>query len=91
MSRRRGRRAVQERILAEHWRKHGIPIGKRVLGNVRALSKVGSHFAPLSNAVAASGFGRWMNEKLFGIDRAACPPAWAKETFRGAFRQRARS
>ena len=34
-------------FLAEHWRKHGIPLGKRVLGNVRALSKIGSQFAPL--------------------------------------------
>jgi FAD/FMN-containing dehydrogenase/Fe-S oxidoreductase len=72
-------------FLAEHWRKHGIPMGKRVLGNVRALSKVGSQFAPLSNAVAASGFGRWMNEKLFGIDRRRIPPAWVKETFAARF------
>ena len=72
-------------FLAEHWRKHGIPIGKRVLGNVRALSRIGSHFAPFSNAVAASGFGRWMNEKLFGIDRRRIPPAWAKETFEAHF------
>jgi NAD-dependent dihydropyrimidine dehydrogenase PreA subunit len=74
-------------FLAEHWRKHGIPIGKRVLGNVRALSKVGSQFAPLSNAVAGSGFGRWMNEKLFGIDRRRIPPAWVKETFEQRFRK----
>jgi FAD/FMN-containing dehydrogenase/Fe-S oxidoreductase len=71
--------------LAEHWRKHGMPIGKRVLGNVRALSKVGSHFAPFSNRVAASGIGRWMNEKLFGIDRRRVPPAWVKETFEQRF------
>ena len=76
--------------LAEHWRKHGIPVGKRVLGNVRALSKVGSHFAPLSNSVAASGIGRWMNEKLFGIDRRRIPPAWAKETFEARFARRDR-
>jgi FAD/FMN-containing dehydrogenase/Fe-S oxidoreductase len=72
-------------FLAEHWRKHGIPMSKRVLGNVRALSKVGSQFAPFSNAVAASGFGRWMNEKLFGIDRRRIPPAWVKETFEARF------
>src|SRR6185503_16556098 len=76
-------------FLAEHWRKHGIPMGKRVLGNVRALSKVGSQFAPFSNAVAASGFGRWMNEKLFGIDRRRIPPAWVKETFEARFAREA--
>jgi Fe-S oxidoreductase len=72
-------------FLAEHWRKHGIPLGKRVLGNVRELSKIGSQFAPLSNRVAASGFGRWMNEKLFGIDRRRTPPAWVSETFAEQF------
>ena len=72
-------------FLAEHWRKHGLPLGKRVLGNVHVLSKVGSQFAPLSNTMAASALGRWMNEKLFGIDRRRTPPAWASETFEAKF------
>jgi len=72
-------------FLAEHWRKHGIPIGKRVLGNVHRLSKIGSQFAPLSNIIAASAVGRWMNERMFGIDRRRTPPAWAKETFAEKF------
>src|SRR5437762_13047456 len=72
-------------FLAGHWKKHGIPLGKRVLGNVRELSRIGSQFAPLANAMAASGFGRWMNEKLFGIDRRRTPPTWAKETFAERF------
>ena len=75
-------------FLAEHWRKHGIPLGKRVLGNVHLLSKVGSQFAPLSNTIAASAVGRWMNEKLFGIDRRRTPPAWASETFAERFKDR---
>jgi FAD/FMN-containing dehydrogenase/Fe-S oxidoreductase len=77
-------------FLAEHWRKHGIPLGKRVLGNVHTLSRVGSAFAPLSNTVAASAVGRWMNEKLFGIDRRRTPPAWASETFAQKFAARGR-
>ncbi len=75
--------------LAEHWRKHGIPLGKRVLGNVRELSKIGSQFAPLANAMTGSGFGRWMNEKLFGIDRRRTPPPWVKRTFADRFAQAA--
>jgi len=43
---------------------------------VRALSKVGSQFAPAVEHAAASGLGRWMNEKMFGIDRRRTPPAW---------------
>ena len=76
--------------LAEYWRTHGIPLGKRVLGNVRALSEIGSRFAPLSNRVAASGIGRWMNERLFGIDRRRTPPAWAATTFAQQFSRRDR-
>jgi FAD/FMN-containing dehydrogenase/Fe-S oxidoreductase len=75
-------------FLADHWKKHGIPLSKRVLGNVRALSKIGSQFAPLSNSLAASAVGRWMNEKLFGIDRRRTPPAWVKETFEDKFKAR---
>jgi FAD/FMN-containing dehydrogenase/Fe-S oxidoreductase len=75
-------------FLADHWKKHGIPLGKRVLGNVRALSRIGSEFAPLSNRLAASAVGRWMNEKLFGIDRRRTPPAWVKDTFEDKFKAR---
>ena len=75
-------------FLAEHWRKHGIPLGKRVLGNVHLLSKIGSQFAPLSNTIAASGFGRWMNELVFGIDRRRTPPAWVHTTFAEMFKNR---
>jgi FAD/FMN-containing dehydrogenase/Fe-S oxidoreductase len=75
-------------FLADHWKKHGIPLGKRVLGNVRALSRIGSEFAPLSNRLAASAVGRWMNEKLFGIDRRRTPPAWVKQTFHDKFKAR---
>jgi FAD/FMN-containing dehydrogenase/Fe-S oxidoreductase len=77
-------------FLAEHWKKHGVPLGKRVLGNVRSLSKIGSAFAPLSNTLAAGAIGRWMNEKFFGIDRRRTPPAWAKETFAARFGRRGR-
>ena len=31
----------------------------------------------------ASGIGRWMNEKMFGIDRRRTPPAWAKRNVCG--------
>jgi FAD/FMN-containing dehydrogenase/Fe-S oxidoreductase len=74
--------------LARHWKTHGIPLGKRLLGQVHGVSKVGSRFAPLSNVVAASAVGRWMSEVLFGIDRRRTPPAWARETFAQRFRRR---
>jgi NAD-dependent dihydropyrimidine dehydrogenase PreA subunit len=75
-------------FLAKHWQTHGVPLGARVLGNVHALSRAGSRFAPLSNAIAASAAGRWVSEKLFGIDRRRTPPAWARDTFAKRFKPR---
>jgi Fe-S oxidoreductase len=49
---------------------------------------VGSRFAPLSNIVAQSGLGRWVNEKLLHIDRRRMPPSFARETFAQRFAKR---
>lgn len=75
-------------FLADQWSKHGIPLGKRVLGNVHTLSRIGSQFAPVSNLIANSSVGRWMNESLFGVDRRRTPPAWVGQTFAKQFARR---
>ena len=51
-------------FLAGYWRRHGMPWRTRAIGHAHAMSKLGSRFAPLSNLVAQSGLGRWINEKL---------------------------
>jgi FAD/FMN-containing dehydrogenase/Fe-S oxidoreductase len=68
-------------FLADYWRRHGTPIGVRAIGNVRTLSAWGSRLAPLSNLVAQSLIGRWINEQLLGIDRRRTPPRFARQTF----------
>ena len=68
-------------FLAARWQQHGVPLGKMVLGHVHVLSDLGSQLAPLSNVMASSRVGRWLNEKLFGIDRRRTPPAWASRSF----------
>jgi FAD/FMN-containing dehydrogenase/Fe-S oxidoreductase len=72
-------------FLADYWRRHGTPLGVRAIGNVRALSAWGSRLAPLSNLIAQSGLGRWINEQLLGIDRRRMPPTFARETFAQRF------
>jgi Fe-S oxidoreductase len=72
-------------FLADYWRRHGTPLGVRAIGNVRALSAWGSRLAPLSNLIAQSGVGRWINEQLLGIDRRRMPPTFARETFAQRF------
>jgi Fe-S oxidoreductase len=68
-------------FLADYWRRHGTPRHAKALGNIHKLSEWGSRFAPLSNWVASSALGRWMNEKLFDIDSRRSLPAWTSETF----------
>jgi FAD/FMN-containing dehydrogenase/Fe-S oxidoreductase len=75
-------------FLAGYWRRHGTPLRTRAIGHARTLSKVGSAFAPLSNLVAQSAAGRWLNEQLLGIDRRRTPPSFARDTFAARFSRR---
>ena len=78
-------------FLAGYWQRHGLPLRTRVIGHVRALSQWGSRFAPLSNMVARSAPGRWLNEQALGIDRRRTPPAFARDTFAKRFARRSNS
>jgi len=77
-------------FLADYWRRHGTPIRARVLGHVHELSRWGSRFAPLSNAIAGSGPVRWLNERLIGVDRRRVPPAWTATPFERTFHRHRR-
>jgi len=72
-------------FLAGYWRRHGMPLRTRVIGHVHALSKWGSRLAPIANAAARSGIGRWINEQLLGIDRRRTAPVFARRTFQQQF------
>ena len=69
-------------FLAGYWQRHGMPLRTRVIGHAHRLAKTGSAFAPLSNLVAQSAAGRWINEQLLGIDRRRTPPAYVHRTLR---------
>jgi len=70
-------------FLADYHQRHGTSWGTRALGNVHAVSRWGSRFAPFSNWISASLPVRWMNEKLLDVDRRRRLPAWQRETFEG--------
>jgi len=72
-------------FLAGYWRRHGLPMRVRTIGRARRLAETGSRFAPLSNIVARSAAGRWLNEQLLGIDRRRMPPPFARDTFAHRF------
>ena len=76
-------------FLADYWRRHGTPLRARVLGNVHEMSRWGSRFAPLANAVVRSAPARWLNERIIGLDRRRMPPRWANKTFAQRFSHQA--
>jgi FAD/FMN-containing dehydrogenase/Fe-S oxidoreductase len=75
-------------FLAGYWKRHGTPLKTRVIGHAHRLAKVGSAFAPLSNLIARSAPGRWINEQLLGIDRRRTPPTFVRDTFVRQFARR---
>jgi FAD/FMN-containing dehydrogenase/Fe-S oxidoreductase len=73
--------------LAQSYRATGkVPLKARAFGNVRALNKLGSMFAPLSNWVANSMPARFVSDRLLGLSNKRNLPAFAPSLFR----QRAR-
>jgi FAD/FMN-containing dehydrogenase/Fe-S oxidoreductase len=60
---------------------HGLPLRSRVFGHVAGICRWGSRVAPASNWALQSRAGRWLNEKLLGIDRRRQPPAFAAKPF----------
>jgi FAD/FMN-containing dehydrogenase/Fe-S oxidoreductase len=74
-------------FLADYQRRHGTPLRARLLGHIHDLARWGSRLAPVSNLVARSAQARWLNERMFGLDRRRTPPEWASKTFRKRFRR----
>jgi Fe-S oxidoreductase len=56
---------------------------QRMFGEVARLASWGTRLAPFSNWLLRNPLSRWLNEKLFGIDRRRTPPKFARHTFIG--------
>lgn len=71
--------------LAQSYKAAGrVPLKARVFGNVRALNKLGSALAPLSNWVANSAPARLVSDRVLGLSSKRTLPAFAKSLFRQA-------
>ncbi|MCI0642493.1 MAG: FAD-binding protein [Gemmataceae bacterium] len=75
---------LKAEVLHQHFQKRGLPWRNWLFGNVAALGKWGCRLAPVSNWWARAWLGRWLNEKLFGIDRRRRPPTYATSKQRRA-------
>jgi FAD/FMN-containing dehydrogenase/Fe-S oxidoreductase len=72
---------LKAEFLHQYYRKHGLPWRNRLFGNVAAVSKWGCKLSPIATRIVQSGFVRFFNEQLLGIDRRRVPPGFARETF----------
>jgi FAD/FMN-containing dehydrogenase/Fe-S oxidoreductase len=80
---------LKSEFLSGFWARNGGASWRaQALGNVHRMSKWGSRFAPFSNWALRSTPGRWMNEKLLGIDRRRKLPEWRRETLAQWFERR---
>jgi len=62
---------LKAEFLHQYYKAHGLPWRNWIFGNLDRLA-----FWPrLTNWITCSRWGRWLNEKLFGIDRRRIPPA----------------
>jgi FAD/FMN-containing dehydrogenase/Fe-S oxidoreductase len=67
---------LKAEFLHHYYRKHGLPWRNWIFGNVGAKLNYNC-----LNWLARSKLGRWMNDKLFGIDRRRRPPTVAHDRF----------
>jgi FAD/FMN-containing dehydrogenase/Fe-S oxidoreductase len=70
---------LKAEFLHQYYRKHGLPWRNWVFGNVARLSRMPRFLSGLLR----SRIGRWLNERLLGIDRRRVPPGLVKGEFPG--------
>jgi FAD/FMN-containing dehydrogenase/Fe-S oxidoreductase len=67
--------SLKAEFLSHYQDVHGVPLRSRLFGSIRALNRLGSATAPLSNAAP-----RRLLERVAGIDRRRPLPRFARET-----------
>lgn len=69
-------------FLAAYWKKHGAPLGARLLGNIHKIAKLGSPLAGLMNFGHRSAPVRILMESMMDIDRRRTLPSLSRKTLR---------
>ncbi|MCH9037827.1 MAG: FAD-binding protein [Chloroflexi bacterium] len=75
-------------FLDKYHKANGFPLRNRIFGNVAALSRLGSFFAPLTNWSMKTGVFKDLLEKYAGVDRRRTLPPLAGQSFTQWFRAR---
>jgi len=69
---------LKAETLSHHHDRHGVPLRSRVFGSIRALNRLGSAFAPVSNLPGRVRFLRRLAERRVGIAAARPLPTFRR-------------
>lgn len=72
-------------FLHHYYQAHGLPLRNRLFGRIERVNRLGSLAPRLVNLVSRLAPGRWLLERVAGIDRRRPLPALAGQTFTAWF------
>lgn len=70
---------LKAEFLHQYHRKHGLPWRNRLFAQVAKYNRWGRRAPWLYNWLTGGRLPRWLNDKLFGIDRRRVPPRLSRE------------
>ena len=79
---------IKYEVMAHYHKANGLPLHRRLFGEIGALAPLGSMFAPLSNWTVNNRLSKWIAEKLIGVDRRRDMPTFVRPTYEQWFRKR---
>ena len=79
---------IKYEVLAHYHKANGLPLRRRLFGEIGALAPLASMFSPLSSWAVNNGLSKWFAEKLIGVDRRRDMPTFVRPTYEQWFRKR---
>ena len=79
---------IKYEVLAHYHKANGLPLHRRLFGEIGALAPLGSMFSPFSNWTVNNRLSKWIAEKLIGVDRRRDMPTFVRPTYEQWFRKR---
>ena len=79
---------IKYEVLAHYHKANGLPLHRRLFGEIGAVAPIASMFAPFSNWAVNNGISKWIAEKLVGVDRRRDMPTFVRPTYEQWFRKR---
>jgi Fe-S oxidoreductase len=74
-------------FLDGYYRRHGAPLGVRMMADAARLNRLGSMLAPLSNWAAQMPGAGWLARRILGVDARRPLPRFERNHFRKWFRR----